>query len=330
MSRSDGTLLNNLPFFRVLNPLLMRSRTESTIFIPCKVDVTHTLEYVEQLNASREDKVSIFNVILTAVVRTFTLRPQLNRFVIGHDIYQRNKLQFSFIAKKELSEHGAETNVKLTCSPYETVCTIIDKLKEELGVARSEEGNESEKQVNGLAKYPGFLLRFAIKAFRWLDRHNLAPASMIESDPLYTSCYLTNVGSIHMPSPFHHLFEWGTASLFIGFGEYYKTPVVDENGEIVARDIMDIVVVYDDRISEGIYGARAIKLMTSFIESPEQLEQPPEIPQEILDELMLKPIKEKTDESPAESKEKKPEKSKLKPEKSGDKKSKSKNKNAEP
>jgi hypothetical protein len=73
---------------------------------------------------------------------------------------------------------------------------------------------------------------------------------------------------------------------------------------------MDIVVVYDDRISEGIYGAKAIKLMKSFIESPEQLEQPPEIPQEIIDELKLKPIKDETDEWPAESK--KPEKSKAK------------------
>jgi hypothetical protein len=97
------------------------------------------------------------------------------------------------------------------------------------------------------------------------------------------------MGSLGMErGPYHHLFEWGNASIFLGISKHGKRPVVDMNGSIVIRDILDIVVSYDDRVSEGIYGVRAIELMKSFIEHPEQLEHPAEIPPEILDELQLK------------------------------------------
>jgi hypothetical protein len=268
--------------------MLMRSRTESTIFIPLKVDVTHTLEYLQQLNETQEEKLSIFNILLTAIARTITMRPQLNRFVIGTDLYQRNRIQISFIAKKQFTESAPERNVKMTFQPHDTLFTISANLRAELSSARSEEGNAIEKDMKGYEGIPHSLLGMGTSFIRWMDHHNLITQSMIDSDPLYTSCYLTNVGSIKMGAPYHHLFEWGNASLFIGIGQYVKTPVVAETGEIVVREIMDIVTTYDDRVSEGFYGARALQLMKNFIENPEQLEKPAELDPEILEELQLR------------------------------------------
>ncbi len=115
----------------------------------------------------------------------------------------------------------------------------------------------------------------------------MASEGTLALDPLYTSCYLTNVGSIKMPAPHHHLFEWGNASLFFGIGQYKKTPVVNDNDEIVIRQIMDVVITYDDRVSEGFYGAKAMYLFKNFVENPEQLEQDPQIPPETIEELKL-------------------------------------------
>ena len=42
-------------------------------------------------------------------------------------------------------------------------------------------------------------------------------------------------------------------------------------------------------MSEGIYGAKAISLLRTFIENPEQLMIEPEIPPETIEELRLKP-----------------------------------------
>ena len=59
---------------------------------------------------------------------------------------------------------------------------------------------------------------------------------------------------------------------------------------------MDVVITYDDRVSEGFYGAKAMYLFKNFVENPEQLEQDPQIPPETIEELKLLP------KSPADSK----------------------------
>ena len=294
--RCDGTQLKKLPYFRVLNPYMMRTRTGSTIFIPTQMDVTETLKYIKELSKKRGKKVSIFNVLLASFVRTFALRPELNRFVIGTKIYQRNKIQFSFVAKKQLTEKSVETVVKMAFSPFETITSIMDKLDAELNVARQVEGNKADKEVKAFGSLHPILLRLLVSVFTFLDRHNLAPASLIKSDPLYTSAFLTNMGSVGMKrGPYHHLFEWGNASIFLGISEYTKRPVVNEVGEVVVRDILDLIVTYDDRVSEGIYGVRAIQLMKSFIENPKQLEDLPNMPDDVLEELQLDPSYERVD-----------------------------------
>ena len=289
--RPDGTLLKNLPTFRRLNPYLMQSRTEATIFIPLRIDVTETIPYLKDLENKRGEKVSIFPLILTAIGRTFALRPELNRFCVGTKLYQRNEISFSFVAKKQYQDKAKETNVKMVFQPHETIFDVLDFLKKELNAAR-QENYVADKEVDIYGKLPGFMLRLLIGSFKFLDNHNLAPGSMIKSDPLYCSAFLTNMGSVGMQkAPLHHLFTWGNASLFIGINTIEKRPIVNEKNEIVIRDIMEIVITWDDRIADGFYGQRSAELFRDFIEHPQQLETPPEISEEILAELMLKPPK---------------------------------------
>ncbi len=286
--RPDGTLLKKLPPFRRLNPYLMNSRVESTIFIPFHVDVTHTLDYLDSLEKKTGKKISVFAVVLAACVRTFALRPELNRFCVGTKLYQRNQIVFSFIAKKQFTDRGKETNVKMVFSPYDTLFDVIERLEKELHIAKTAKDYYQDKEVKSFGKLPGFVLRLLIGVFRFLDRHNLAPGSMIRNDPLYCSAYLTNMGSVGMKlGPFHHLFEWGTASLFLGISQYTKRPVVNEEGEIAVREILDFIVSWDDRIADGFYGQKSAERLINFIENPELLEEVPEIPEETLKELQL-------------------------------------------
>jgi hypothetical protein len=265
------------------------------IFIPVDIDVTHTLEFLEDYNkkVQPDNKIGIFNVLLTAIVRTCALRPQLNRFVNNYRIYQRNELKFSFIAKKELSEKGEERNVSLSFDPYVTLDDVSRILREHVSRAKSDQKSKTDKETEKFGSLPHLILKALIKIFRWLDKHNLAPADMIRHDPLYATCYIANVGSIKMESPFHHLFEWGTASLFLGIGKVHKAPLVMPDNSIQPRDVLKIIVSYDDRVSEGIYGAKAIVLMREFIENPEKLLERPEISPELIEELKLKPLNSK-------------------------------------
>ena len=303
-SRPDGTFISkDLSLFRRLMPHIMRGRIESQIFIPIKINVTRTMEYLKELEKKVEKKrgekkkLTLFPLYLTALVRTLAFRPQLNRFVAGPSdtyYYQRNHISFSFVAKKKRTDHAKETTVRMAFSPYETIFSVIEKLHGSIKEARSDEGNQQEKEIKEYKKLPFWFMSFLIKAFRWLDKHNLAPTSMIESDPMYSTGYVANMGSMkgitrQFCAPFHHLFTWGTCSLFFGIGTVYDELFKnEETGKIETRKIQELILTYDDRISEGLYGAKGITFLTDFIENPEQLEEVPDIPADLIDELQLK------------------------------------------
>jgi hypothetical protein len=257
-NRSDGTLITDLPSFRGMLPFLMKTKTESIIYFEQERDVTETLSYIRQFNESmteKSKKITIFHVFLCAFVRTIALRPQLNRFISGYKYYQRNEISINFVAKKVLSDEAEEINVKIAFNP-------------------------------------GPVLRLIMKTFRLLDYWNLAPAGMIRVDPMYSTLFLTNLGSVGVDAPFHHLFEWGNNGLFAAIGKIKRVYSMNKEGQVVSRSVVKVTYTLDDRISEGIYCARAIDILKKLVETPSLLETPPELSQEILDELNLKPLQE--------------------------------------
>lgn len=303
-TRPDATCINDrVPLFTRLTAQLIKGRTEAQIFIPIQIDVTRAIEYIKELEArvggeaGTPVKLTLFTVYLTAMIRTIAQRPQLNRFVAGPkdgDYYQRDEISFSFVAKKTREERAKETSVKMVFSPYDTIHTVIAKMQGSVAEARSERGNASEREMKSYRKIPFWLLSSMVGVLRWLDRHNLAPASMIKTDVLHCSAFIANMGSMKgiardFCSPYHHLFTWGTASLFFGIGTHHERLVRNEaTGEIEPRQIQDIILTYDDRISEGMYGAKAIEILTDLVEHPEQLESVPSYPDEVIEELMLR------------------------------------------
>jgi hypothetical protein len=103
------------------------------------------------------------------------------------------------------------------------------------------------------------------------------PAAMIRADELYTSMFIANLGSVGLEAPYHHLYEWGTAPLFGTIGKISKMPVVDAQGQIVARDIVSIKWSFDERIADGFYCARTLEFFRGLLTTPEVLEHKPAV-----------------------------------------------------
>ena len=270
--------LPGLPHFTRLLPYLMGSRTDSTIFFEQDFDVTHALRYVKEKNQDHqggEMKLTFFQVFLCAAVRTFALRPKLNRFVSGYNYYQRNRIIFNFVAKKELSEEGAEINITIPFSPEETLATLPQKVSSFVNRGKKEAGNESDSLNALLVRLPRWIIRLVVRAIRFLDYHNMLSESFIASMPFWASIFFTNVGSVGIDAPFHHNFNIGTCGFFIALGKIRRECIPGKGGAVEMRDKVKVTFTYDDRIVDGIYCGRAIDLFRSFAETPEQLERPP-------------------------------------------------------
>ena len=287
--RYDGTLLKDISAFRKINPFVMRGRNESAIYYTQLIEIEETHRFLKEYNRhrDREQRISLFHVILAAMVRVIALRPQLNRFISGQRIYQRNRIQIAFIVKKDLSDDGDETNAKITFSPFDTLEHIRDRANVRVDEARSMDGNESDREIEFITRLPRGVINLIVAGWRLLDQYGIAPRSMIEMDPLYTSVYVANLGSVGLDAPFHHLYEWGNASIFVVIGRPKRHLLPVGNGHFESRLAIELKYTLDDRVTEGYYAARALSLFRDFIREPQVLLDPPDLSPELLDELAL-------------------------------------------
>ena len=92
-----------------------------------------------------------------------------------------------------------------------------------------------------------------------------------QNDPMYASIFVANLGSIKLKAPWHHLSEYGTTPLFGVIGKVEKVPFVTESGELGVREEVLIRWSFDERITDGLYCAKALDLFEKNILNPENL-----------------------------------------------------------
>jgi len=283
--RPDGTYLKNLHFFTQLMPYLAPTRTGASVYFEQELDVTKTLQYVQEKKAKWN--ITFFYIVLFAAIRVIALRPKLNRFISGYRYYQRNRISFNFTAKRELNDEGEEINVTMSFSPLLSIEEFCKKIYDRISSVKKGEGTSAEKTNSLLVSLPRFLIRFATWGVRFLDYHNGLPKSVINSLPFWTTVFFANLGSIGIDAPFHHMFDLGNCGLFCAIGKFRKVNFIKDDGTVETRDKVKITFTYDNRITDGIYCARAIDMVKDLVENPEKLEAPLQLTQEQLDYLKL-------------------------------------------
>ena len=85
---------------------------------------------------------------------------------------------------------------------------------------------------------------------------------------------ITNMKSLGINQIYHHVYEFGTTGLFIAMGKERDKPIVDGKDEIVSKKQVGLGVVTDERFCDGMYFARAFKLLRRYLGHPELLEKP--------------------------------------------------------
>ena len=127
--------------------------------------------------------------------------------------------------------------------------------------------------MDRFSRIPEWISRPAVELICWLEKKGKIPRALVETDPYHASVVLANLGSIGLPNGYHHLTNWGTTSLFILIGKAEQMPFF-ENGEMTFRDGVELGITIDERIADGFYFARSMRMMKLFLEQPQLLERP--------------------------------------------------------
>ncbi len=272
--RHDGHRVRDLDPFERTMPYIMRGRNEAAVYFSEDLDIEEVLLFTRTLNEETGQRIyGLFHVILAALVQILVKKPKLNRFVSGKAIYQRRDLTLSFIVKKHLSEEARETNAKISFMPDDTIESVANRVNAVIEKARSEELTLDEKEMSLLSKIPGGL-GLASTIFRLFNHFNVAPRFMLDADPLFASIYVANLASINLATPFHHLYEWGTTSIFFVIGRMERRKLFDEKGRETTRHFVNVKISLDERIADGLYFAHSIDLFRRIIANPTCLRVP--------------------------------------------------------
>ena len=273
--RKDGTLIRDLDGMHFITPLIYPNRCDNEAYISERIDLGPVNAFLAQKNAQPSDfPYTLFHVILAALVKTVTLRPKLNRFIANKNFYQRREVSAAFVVKKLFSDDAGEALAVVHATDDSTLTSLHADIFRQISSCRSDKVDASTDNMNLFNRMPRFLGKFIVWVLTRLDVHGWIPASIIETDPYYCTMVLSNLGSIRLRSGYHHLTNWGTCSLFCIIGEKKMTPVFQPDGTYEMRETLDLGLTIDERLADGYYYSKSIRLLKHLLEHPELLELP--------------------------------------------------------
>ena len=100
---------------------------------------------------------------------------------------------------------------------------------------------------------------------KWLDSHGWLPKSVTDDNLYYSSAILSNIGVFKVGAIYHNLTNFGTSSSLITFGE-----IKEDHG----KWYMEFGATLDERIADGFYFCKAMKLIEYIFENPELMMEP--------------------------------------------------------
>ena len=151
----------------------------------------------------------------------------------------------------------------------------------EAGVAKAIEEARVETNSNSTDKVAKFLMampllpNLVVSLVKFMDAHGCMPKLIFEASPFHTSLFLSNMASLGMNYIYHHIYNFGTTSVFFTMGKTEQKLFPNPDGTVRHKRVMPMGIVIDERIAAGGTYARAFACMMHYINNPELLAEKP-------------------------------------------------------
>ena len=287
--RSDGRRIWGIDPIVQLTPYIMPTRVDAQNMCKQTLDYDSMIAYIR---AKKEEghNISFMVIVIAAFVRAITICPELNRFVVNKQIYARNHISVSFVVLKDTDNGSIDESVaKIELNPTDTIFDIAEKVAIAIEYGRKSTGGTLTDQLaRALLAIPG-LATVGVGILKLLDRYGLLPRFVHEASPFHTSLFVTNMASINMTYIYHHLYNFGTTSVFVAIGKIERALSAAGASKIGLKRKLPLGIVTDERICGGASYAHAFSIMLKFLNDPTLLESPPE---SVKTETKMRPAKD--------------------------------------
>jgi len=275
--RSDGRRLRTIDPFNAIMPFIMKTRNDANNLFSDSVEITETERYLRQKKVNGYPGMGLLHLFIATYIRTASQYPAINRFVSGQRIYAREKIEFVMVIKKEMRTDAPETSIKVIFDLSDTIYDVYRKLNEEIKKVKNEEENTAvDKLAKAFIKIPRPILKCFIKILEIMDYFGIMPRVILDASPFHGTLLITDLGSMGLPSIYHHLYNFGNMPVFIAIGAKRKAREVRADGSLAERKYIDYKLVMDERCCDGFLFSQAFRLYRSILRKPYVLDIPPD------------------------------------------------------
>lgn len=272
--RRDGIRVKGLDGYHKILPYVMPKRTEAEVSMTEQFDVTELVRYMAERNREEGVQIKLFHSMVCAIARTVYHRPRLNWFISGRTFYERPDITFSFVVKQKFSDEGEETLMFMKVKPDMNIDSISKLILGDVKKVREEKTNDLDKLMEFVGSLPRPFLEVFFATLRRLEYHGVMPKGLTVGDPNYSSVLISNLGSIGADSCYHHLSNYGTCSVMITIGKMHKEMKYMDDGNWQERDVINCTFTLDERLADGFYYAKSLRIMKYLLENPKAMEEP--------------------------------------------------------
>lgn len=252
---------------------LKPNRCDSDVYINQKMDVTKLVEYIK----GKKDlgmEYTYFHAFVMAIGKVFYNRNKLNRFVSDRHIYEHKDVIISFVAKVNFDDKSEELMVMIPVKPDDNIDSISKKIiKKVENVRVNKTGKKgANSAIDVIGKLPNIIRIPVVAIFKWCDKKGILPACLVKDNLYYSSIIVSNLGSIKCGAIYHNLTCFGTCSSLATMGEIKNEEQCYDDGSREIRKVCEFGINLDERIADGYYMAKSVKLMQYIFDNPELLE----------------------------------------------------------
>ena len=276
MKRKDAIKVKDIDGLHNILIDLKPKRCDSDVYINQKIDMTNLVKYIEKKKKENKDlKITYFYAMAMAFAKLFYNNKLLNRFICDRTTYERNDVIIAFVAKIAFDDKSEEVMINIKVDKDDNIYDISRKISQKVNKIRNNKEVKKENTnniVDIVGKLPKIIRVPLVGIFKFLDKKGMLPESFTKDNLYYSSIILSNLGNLKIGSIYHNLTNFGTSSFLATIGLIHKETIVDEKGKEKIVDICDFGINCDERIADGYYFAKSIKLFEYIIENPELLE----------------------------------------------------------
>lgn len=272
--RAGARYLKTLKPYERIMAYFMTRRSDAQVFFEDEINCESLDRYIQEKKEQGQD-LNYLYIFVAAMVRLYAQRPAMNRFVMNGRLYANEDITICMAVKKSLRDTEVDTDIKLHFTGHENITEIRDRLYKEIYANKgSDTSNGQDDVMSAITSVPHLLIKLVVNVLRLLDRWNLVPKALIEVSPFHCSGFITHMKSLGIPAVYHHIYDFGTVGQFIAMGKEEYKPVVNKRTKnLEVAKMMNIKIVADERICDGLYYAKSFRLFRRIMENPWLLDE---------------------------------------------------------